>query len=216
MGRFPWSRVYGGSQTNSTPQYAVSDAGTLIYIPGQTNASAGQRTLVWVDRRGKEESISAVPNDYSKPRISPDGTRVALTINTGQKSDIWIWHLARETMTRLTFNEASTSPLWTLDGQRIAFVSGDLNKEAIYWKAANGTGEDEKLGSAPDRGLYPCSWSSDGKTLVLEEYLEGSDWNIGSLSMEGDHKWRSLLHEKYVEGSAEDFTRWAMDGICVS
>ena len=182
------------------PQYAVSDAGTLVYIPGQTSAVAGgQRTLAWVDRRGKEEPISAVPNDYRTPKISPDGTRVALTIYAGQKSDIWIWDLARETMTRLTFNEASFGPLWTLDGERIAFVLGDLFKGVVYWKAANGTGEDEKLGSAPDRGLMPMSWSSDGKTLVVGESRGGWRLDIGSLSMEGDHKQRALLKENYSE-----------------
>ncbi len=186
--------------SGSAPQYAVSDAGTLIYIPGQTSAVVGgQRTLAWVDRRGKEESISAAPNDYRTPKISPDGTRVALAIYTGEKSDIWIWDLARETMTRLTFSGASNSPLWALDGQRIAFRSGGLTQGVVYWKAANGIGEDEKLGSAPDRGLLPSSWSSDGKTLVVEEYLGGLNFDIGSLSTEGDHKWRSLLHEKYWE-----------------
>jgi eukaryotic-like serine/threonine-protein kinase len=98
-------------------------------------------------------------------------------------------------MSRLTFNEASHAHLWTLDGQRIAFVSSGV----VYWKAANGTGEDEKLGSAPDRELVPRSWSSDGKTLVVGEYTQGYKCDIGSLSMEGDHKWRSLLHEKHLE-----------------
>jgi Tol biopolymer transport system component len=124
---------------------------------------------------------------------------VALTIYTGQKSDIWIWDLAREAPTRLTFNEASSGPLWTPDGQRIAFALGSRRKEVVYWKAANGTGEDEKLGSAPDRGLLPYSWSSDGKTLVVGEFLEGLNLDIGSLSMEVDHKWRSLLNGKYWE-----------------
>jgi serine/threonine-protein kinase len=153
-----------------------------------------------VDRRGKEEPISAAPYDYRAPRISPDGKKLALTIFKDQKSDIWIWDLERETTTRLTLNEASRSPLWTLDGRRIAFLSGDSNNAAVYWKAANGTGEDEKLGSAPDRGLEPWSWSSDGKTLVVEAQLEGFQYDIGSLSMEGGHKWTSLLHGKYAEG----------------
>jgi eukaryotic-like serine/threonine-protein kinase len=196
VSRGPVSVVEGIWRVTSdrTPQYTVSDTGTLIYIPGQS-VVAGQRTLAWVDRRGKEEPISASPNDYSEPRISSDGTRVALIISTGGKSDVWIWDLARGIMTRLTSNEASGAPLWTLDGQRIAFVS----KGVVYWKAANGTGEDAKLGSAPDRRLIPSSWSSDGKTLVVGEDLGGLRYNIGSLSMEGDHKWRSLLHEKYIE-----------------
>ena len=61
-------------------QYAISDSGTLVYIPGTAAAAApGQRTLVWVDRKGKEEPLAAAPNDYRIPRISPDGTRVALS-----------------------------------------------------------------------------------------------------------------------------------------
>jgi eukaryotic-like serine/threonine-protein kinase len=191
-----------------TPQYAVSDAGTLIYVPGQTSGvAASKHTLVWVDRKGKEQPLSDTPNDYRSPRISPDGTKVALTIYAlSAKPDIWIWDLARETMTRLTFNETSRMPLWTLDGQRIAFESGRV----VYWKAADGTGEEEKLGSAPDRELSPYSWSSDGKTLVVEEALGAYRWDIGSLSMEGDHKWISLLHEKYIEGQPKISTdgRW--------
>ena len=35
-----------------TPQYAVSDSGTLGYIPVTATGAAAQRTLVWVDRNG--------------------------------------------------------------------------------------------------------------------------------------------------------------------
>jgi Tol biopolymer transport system component len=180
---------------DNAPQYAVSDAGTLIYILGQTNAvAAGQRTLVWVDRKGKEEPIAAAPNDYRSPRISPDGTRVALTIYTGQKSDIWIWDLARETMTRLTFNEASDGPLWTPDGKRIIFVLSADKKIVICSKAADGTGEDEKLGSVTElAGAIPWSWSGDGKTMVTIDAWKGRSTGVGAVTMEGGFKWRSLL-----------------------
>ena len=181
-------------------QYAVSESGTLVYIPGATAAAGpNERILVWVDKKGKETPIAASPNDYRNPRISPDGTKVALTINSGDKSDIWIWDLARETMTRLTFNEASRSPLWTLDARRIAYFSVSGDKFGVYWKAADGTGGDEMLGSAPDRAISPWSWSKDGKTIALLEAPGGLNWDIGSLSMEGDHKRKPLLQEKYIE-----------------
>jgi Tol biopolymer transport system component len=184
--------------------YAISDSGTLVYIPGTSSAAAqsNQRTLVWVDRKGKEEPISAASNDYHAPRISPDGTKVALSIRAGDKSDIWIWDTVRETMTRLTFDGFNGYSLWTSDGQRIAFskaTQAAAFSDSVYWKAADGTGEEEKLGSAPDRMLLPWSWSSDGKALALFEATGITYYDIGILSMEGNHEHKSLLKEKYIE-----------------
>jgi serine/threonine-protein kinase len=183
----------------STPQYAISDSGTLVYMPGSsTTGSTVQRMLVWVDRNGKEEPLATPPNVYRHPKISPDGTRVALTVG-GNDADIWIWDLVRKTMIRLTFDKKYNHfPLWTPDGKRIAYLSM-REGGGINWKAADGTGVDEKLASSPDRALIPWSWSSDGKTLVMEEYFVGK-YDIEMLSMEGDHARNPLLqHEKYSE-----------------
>jgi Tol biopolymer transport system component len=110
-------------------------------------------------------------------------------------------------MTRLTFDaDRDDYPIWTPDGKWIAFHTD--RKEAfgsVYWKAAGGTGKEEKLVSALDREFQPWSWSSDGKTLVLMEYDLGGaqSFDIGALSMEGDRKWRPLLKEKYFEGQPQ-------------
>jgi len=124
---------------------------------------------------------------------------VALTIFTGEKSDIWIWELGRETISRLTFNEGSGIPLWTPDGKQIVFVSAVDNKPVICRKAADGTGEEEKLGSVAERvAVVPWSWSGDGKTLVTIDMLKEGGQGIGTVSMEGGFKWKSLLaNEKY-------------------
>ena len=67
----------------TTPQGAadfdVAADGTLAYVdaPG---ARGGGRTLVWVDRQGREEPLGAPPRPYFHPRVSPDGTRVAVAI----------------------------------------------------------------------------------------------------------------------------------------
>jgi serine/threonine protein kinase/Tol biopolymer transport system component len=189
-------------------QYAISISGTLVYVPTAIAAVSQRRTLVWVDRNGKEEPLAAAPPDtYRTFRISPDGTRVALTLYTGSKSDIYIWDLDRKARTRLTFNESSEYPLWTLDGKRIAFSSsrGGMVLGDVYWKAADGTGEEEKLGTVPNRSLYPWSWSNDGKTLVLmDQTVRGeaspvAGSHIGALLIEGDRKWKPLLQEKFYE-----------------
>jgi serine/threonine-protein kinase len=189
-----------------TAQYAVSDSGTLVHIPRTTGAAALGRTLAWVDQMGKEEPLAASSNVYSFPKISPDWTRVALTAGIGANQDIWIWDLGRKTLTRLTFNKGiDRSPLWTLDGKRIAFVSSREGAlDSFYWKAADGTGEDEKLGSVSGVRIIPSSWSADGKVLVFEGTVgTGTGFDIGVLSMEGDRKWRPLVQGEFTEANPQ-------------
>jgi Tol biopolymer transport system component len=185
------------------PQYAMSDLGTLVFVPEAATASAiAQRSLVWVDRNGKEEPLAAQPNAYVDPRISPDGTQVAVTIVAGENREntgIWIWDLIRQTLTPLTSHKGrDISPLWTPDGKRIAYLSFRDSGYNLNWKAANGTAKEEPLSSGM---IVPASWSGDGKNLVLMRVaLAGiPNFDIGTLSMEGDRKWKPLLQEKYVE-----------------
>ncbi len=103
------------------------------------------RTLVWVDRQGKEEVLTAEPRAYFYPRISPDGNRLAVDVRD-EEDDIWIWDFGRETLTRLTFGpNRESSPTWTPDGQRVAFSSDRDGSFNVYWKAADGTEELERL-----------------------------------------------------------------------
>jgi serine/threonine-protein kinase len=126
---------------------------------------------------------------------------VALTILDTGGRNIWIWDLVRKTMTRLTFEKYNHYSLWTPDGKRIVYESvREGVRGAVYWKAADGTGDDEKLASAPDRSLTPFSLSSDGKTLVMNETRGPEKYDIGMLSMEGDRARKPLLqNDKYSE-----------------
>jgi dipeptidyl aminopeptidase/acylaminoacyl peptidase len=133
---------------------AISNSGTLVYVPQPGTAAASKvdaaggavspgNTLVWVNRQGKEEPLAAAPKGYIRCKISPDGTRVALSFAESGNQDIWIWDVARGTMTRLTFDERGDGiPLWTPDGKRIVYTSlGGTQLSGIYWKKADGTGE---------------------------------------------------------------------------
>ena len=202
--------VEGVLRAGGGPQYAVSDSGTLVYLPGRARSAATPgRTLVWVNRDGKEEPLPAEPQGYSTARISPDGTKVALQFITGGNYDIWIWDLVRKTMTRLTFDPAAdVCPLWTPDGKRIAFASSREGGFKVYWKVADGTGKDEPIAmdSVPGKPGAPAAWSSDGKTLVLmgtPNLIGASKAYIGALSMEGDHKYRPLLKEEYNQSQPQ-------------
>jgi serine/threonine protein kinase/Tol biopolymer transport system component len=196
------------SYSNSPSGFAFSDSGTFVAVLGiddtGTNAISPKHTFVWVDRDGNEEPLGAEPDNYTGGRISPDGTKVAMTIDANDNEDIYVWDIARKTPRRLTFNEADDgSPLWTPDSQKIVFTSRRVENTpgGIYWKNADGTGVDEELLTLPDRLITPYSWSIDGKILVLWEIaLSPLQTDIGMMSMEGNRERKGLLQEKYSEG----------------
>ena len=181
--------------------YGVSDNGTLAHVVGESGGESS-RALSWIDRDGREELLNAPVRAYLDPRISPDGTRVALTIAGVTNTDIWIWDLVRERLIRLTFDEAEDRyPLWTPDGENIVFTSLRNGQIGVYRRLANGTGNAERIASVPGRWLSPWSWSADEGTLLMSELALTGDtgYDIGVLSMEGDRPWTSLLAEAFVE-----------------
>jgi serine/threonine-protein kinase len=191
------------NQGNIWSNYAISDSGTLVYIPG-TSTSTSLRTLVWVDREGKEEQIDAEPNIYSFPKISPNGNQVALSIEDpgNQNQEIFIWDEVRKILNKRTFDKSTDKlvPIWTPDGERIVYFSNhDSTTGGIYWRPANGTGEAEKLVSNSDRRLIPYSFSNDGKILVMHEFVTTSNLDISILSMEDDGERKLLLQTEFNE-----------------
>lgn len=82
-------------------QYSFSSTGSLVYVPGSVQITP--RRMVWVDRKGGEQPLSAPLHSYVMPRISPDGRRVAAAIEEAE-SQIWVYDLGRDTLTRLTFD----------------------------------------------------------------------------------------------------------------
>jgi Tol biopolymer transport system component len=147
--------------------YAVSRGGTLIFVGG-TGAVGIQRTLVWVTRQGREEPIKAPPRAYTIARLSPDRTRIALDIRD-QEQDIWVWDLARQTLTRLTVDPATDwSPLWTPDSRRILFSSARAGAPNVYWQAADGTGAVERLTNSP-LPQFAHSLTPDATRVLLFE-----------------------------------------------
>jgi serine/threonine-protein kinase len=160
----------------------VGANGTLVYVPGGVSAGA-QRSLVWVDRTGREEALPAAPvRIYWYPRISPDGTRLALDIRD-QENDIWIWDLARQTLTRLTIDPAPDQyPVWTPDSRRIVFDSQRAGAANLYRQAADGTGAVERLTESAN-AQFPTSLSPDGTTVILRETVLQTGADLMALSL---------------------------------
>ncbi|MGH9257994.1 MAG: protein kinase domain-containing protein [Vicinamibacterales bacterium] len=165
-------RVPTPAQQTGTAHFGLSDDGTLVHVAG--TSLVPQRRLVWADRKGGEEDIAAPARPYLAPRISPDGTQVALDVRD-QENDVWIWSLARQTLTRLTFDAGrDMEPVWTPDGRRIVFSSTRAGSANLFWQAADGTGVVERLTEGPS-GHFPTSISADGARVVFDQLTTSID-----------------------------------------
>jgi DNA-binding winged helix-turn-helix (wHTH) protein/Tol biopolymer transport system component len=148
-----------GNPARGGGQFDFSGTGTFVYLAGKTAANSWP--IVWLDSSGKMESLVTTPGVYGNPRFSPDGQRLAVT-NGG---DISIYDIGRATMTRLTFTGNATVPVWTPDGNHIAFRSASNDGTTISWIRADGAGEMQRLlvSRVP---ITPYSFSPDGSRLA--------------------------------------------------
>jgi serine/threonine-protein kinase len=177
----PVSVIQQVRQDVSNVDYGVSENGTLVYVPSTTQGRQHDHTLVWVDRDGKETSITQEKRHYLYPRISPDGKRMAVTV-AGYVS---VYDFESDSFSRLTFEDQSAShPIWSPDGRWLMFQSGPAGGEGgLVRQPFDGSRSQERLTS---RDQFPGSWSPDGQYVVFSQSGDPGGQSIGILPMEGD------------------------------
>ena len=181
-------------------EFGISDNGRLVYVLGEA-AGGIQTSLVWVDRAGREEPIAAPPRGYRRARISPDGTRVALDI-LEPEDDIWVWDLAGELLTPLTL-DARVYALgrWMPDGQRIVFTSNRADGGEIYWTAADGARNAERLTESAT-GTVVDAVTPDGTRLITRAPSPDRSQDLFVVTLDGHRATETLLSTEFNEQNA--------------
>jgi len=169
--------------------FAVSNDGTLTFIPSNNQVATPQRVLALVDRTGKRELLGVPPGSYEYPRLSPDGKQVAVE-TADERSTIWIYPLSGTgALRRFTFEGLNRGPTWSPNSRRIAYASSRGGKLGIFVQSADGSGTPEELPNLPPGTAYrPRSWSPDGKTLAFSVSKTPADWGIWTVPVQGQGK----------------------------
>jgi dipeptidyl aminopeptidase/acylaminoacyl peptidase len=173
LGRYGWTAL------------SVSPGGTLAY-----ETSLSPRTqLIWFDRVGTEIGRVGQPDDQLAPRLSPDQKRVAVARRGALGFDIWLFDLTRDTSTRLTFFHPGQNsvPVWSPDGDTVAFNSNREGQWDLYLKATSGSGGEEPLLKSSGSKL-PIDWSADGRFLLYQAPGPKTKYDLWVLPLSGDRK----------------------------
>jgi serine/threonine-protein kinase len=165
------------------PVYAtVSATGTLAYVSG---AISRDLAIELIDRAGHITALNDPRAAYAFPRISRDGKQLAVELDDDNGSNIWVRDMSDEGPFRqLTLaGNRNRFPVWSPDGQSIAFQSDRNGDAGLFEQRADGTGTVERLTRA-DRGTthVPDSWSSNGQTLLFTVTQSDGTFTLSALS----------------------------------
>ncbi len=193
-------KVLSGVLTDSAggTHFAVSENGTLVYIPGQKYTTAWRPS--WVDLAGQVTPFPKPDVEFLATglRLSPDGGKALETRGwLNDEMQVGVHELGRNIYRTLTHGPgAAYWGVWTPDGKSMAYTSeADRNWVFnLFLAPADGSGQAERL-TKSSRQQMPYSFSPDGKLLAFQQGgLEEDGYEIWILDL------RTRKAEPFVTG----------------
>ena len=143
--------------------FDISKAGTLIY----SDAELVRSQLIWVDRNGRPIAKLGDPGPYIHIDLSKDEKRLLLERYESVSGTLWVMDTARGIAAPFTSGPNwSLSGQWSPDGTQVAYTATVESAIALFLKAANGTGKERRITTAPMGPSTFGGWSPDGKYAV--------------------------------------------------
>ena len=187
------------SGNTGAAEFTLSARGDLAYVPG--SADGGNRTLVWVDRSGKAETLPLPPASYLYPRISPDGGSLAVEIE-GPNHDFYFYDFARTVLSKVTNDGMSHAPVWSADGKQVAFRSWQAGGMTMWLMPADRSAAATRLDPSGTR-QSPLSFSPDGQFLTFDQKDSQTQDDVMVLPLGGSGSPRPVANSRFGEGSGK-------------
>jgi eukaryotic-like serine/threonine-protein kinase len=158
--------------------------------------------LVWVTHLGQRVGEVGPPVvGASFPAIPPDGQRVAAEASESENPDVWVYDLARGSRTRLSFDPATEIlPVWSPDGEQVAYSSWRMGNTDIFVRRADGAGEEQTLVATPANERV-SDWSRDGKQILYSREDPNTSWDLWYLKRNDGGGWvaNAFLQKRFRE-----------------
>ena len=178
-------------------QAALSRSGSLVYERG-----ALLNQMVLADPRGATQAVIAERRSFLYPRYSPDGNRIAVSLESQGSVDVWIYDLRSRTLGRVTTEGTlNDRPEWTRDGSHLIFRSNRGGGLALWSQSTDGTGQAELVLRVPQRDIWEGIPTPDGRSIIYRVGTLGTA-DIWIRQLTGDTTARPLVATPFTEWSA--------------
>jgi eukaryotic-like serine/threonine-protein kinase len=149
-------------------QFAITDDGTLVYASGN---NAGISALVWVDARGRLDSLPFPRAEYGAFDLSRDGKRIVIrVVPPSGKGELRVLDLERGSQERMQTRGIPTFyPRWTADSRQIVygeFASNGNEVGLVLRQAPSAIGRADTLA----RAAIATDVSPDGRQFAAVEW----------------------------------------------
>jgi serine/threonine-protein kinase len=209
--QFPVLEGIESDPVHGSAQFDVAHTGLLSYL--SEVADLRPFSIVSVDVNQRSEVLWQEPGVFGTPRLSPDGSRLALSVLRDGNWDLWVYDLEREVATRITFGAGyDADPVWSPDGRWLAFASDRDGGMTVFRKRADGSGQAERLidlDSLPSP--FPNSWSPDGRWLAVSPTGPGGN-DLWIVPADGQGEGEAVMATPY----SEVFAAFSPDGRWVA
>lgn len=174
-------RLTTGRSDDVYPQWSP-DGSHIAWVKSRRGESRGRIYVMHPDGSDKM-AVTPEGHDARMPAWSPDGHYVAYVHQPWCNAcdrDLEIFvvdgHTSGASPARLTDNEVhDVTPLWSPDGERIAFVRDDYEGAAIFTMAPDGS--DARQLTSPDSYAFLPRWSPDGTEIAFTLLVDGEDFH---------------------------------------
>ena len=149
------------------PLMELAPNGTLLY---ERSGGVGQAsTVVRVTRDGRATPLDPAwpAAEFGAPALSPDGRRLAVSVVSGPRLDIWIKELDRGALSLLTTGEGfNYSPGWRPGSSEVSYISSE-GRFHLRVRRPDGSGTIRRIRLPGNTMVGDPDWTPDGKWVLV-------------------------------------------------
>lgn len=156
--------VYVASRPTTIPAWGLAENGRILI------ATAGSLVSHAADGTDPRVLLS-LPDGATDLTVSPDGQRVAFYVHSGP-ARVEVARIDGSGVTTLASLSGTVDfgdpPSWSPDGERIAYLTYDGQREHLAIAASDGSAVTElPVERGPTEALWHPAWSPDGETIAV-------------------------------------------------